>query len=380
VLREMTSPEGAFYSTQDADSEGVEGKFFVWSAAEVASILGTEDADLFKNVYDVSPEGNWEGHNILNRARTDAQEAKLLGLSAEDLRRRLNASRRKLYEVRSRRVWPGRDEKVLTSWNGLMINAFAQASQVLEKPEYAQAASRAADFILQRMRTSDGRLLRTYSAGSEPKLNAYLEDYAFLIDALVSLYEATFEPRWLQSALDLTEVLVGQFWDEHEGGFFYTGRDHEQLIARTKDPHDSSIPSGNSVAVTALLRLAKFTGRADLLDKGEATLRLFSKLLENSPLAGGQMLLALDFHLGPVQEFAVVGDAKDEETRHVWRAIRSGFRPNKVMAFTSSSLTDMPPLLAGKTATGKVTTYICRDFTCQAPLVGAAALIAALAK
>lgn len=378
VLREMTSLEGPFFSTQDADSEGEEGKFFVWSEKEVDKFLGKEEATLFKNVYDVTPEGNWEGHNILNRSRPDEQEAKVLGLAEEELRRRLESSKRKLLEARGRRVWPGRDEKVLTSWNGLMINAFAQAAQVLEKPAYAQAAGRAAEFLLNRMRAPQGRLLRTYSAGAEPKLNAYLEDYAFLIDALVSLYEAVFDPRWLHAALELTDVMIDQFWDEREGGFFYTGKDHEQLIARGKDPSDSSIPSGNGMAVSALLRLAKLTGRADLLEKAEATLRLFSHLLENSPMAGGQMLLALDFYLGPVQEFAVVGDPQKEETRQVLRLLRQGFRPNKVVALKTSSVMDMPPLLAGKTAAGGATTYICENFTCQAPVVGAQALEQAL--
>src|SRR5262245_3730837 len=254
VMREMTSPEGAFYSTQDADSEGVEGKFFVWSQKEIEEVLGPEEAKLFCSVYDVTPEGNWEGHNILNRARSDVQEAKLLSVTLEDFRHRIAASKQALYERRARRVWPGRDDKVLTSWNALMINAFAQAHQVLERAEHRDAAVRAAEFLLSRMRTGQGRLLRTYGAGAEPKLNAYLEDYAFLIDALVSLYEATFSVRWIRAAGELTDVMIDQFWDEGEGGFFYTGRDHEALIARTKDPQDSSMPSGNAMAVTGLLR------------------------------------------------------------------------------------------------------------------------------
>jgi uncharacterized protein YyaL (SSP411 family) len=384
VLREMTSSEGPFYSTLDADSEGVEGKFYVWTLAEIQQVLGEEDARLFAAVYDVTTEGNWEGHNILNRARPYAQEARMLDVSEEELRRRLEASKRKLYEVRSRRIWPGRDEKVLTSWNGLMIAAFAQAGQVLERPEYIEAASRAADFILTRMRTPQGRLFRTYGAGSKPKLNAYLEDYSFLIDALVCLYEATFEPRWIETALELADVLNEQFWDPAEGGFFYTAQDHEQLIARTKDPHDSSIPSGNSMAVTAYLRLAKLTGRKELLDKATRTLQLFRGLLSSNPLAGGQMLIAVDFYLGPVQEFAVVGDPDAADTRRVLGMIRQQFRPNKVVALRPSlgvpeEVEMLLPLLAGKTPDRAVTTYICRDFACQAPLVGAEAVEKALA-
>jgi uncharacterized protein YyaL (SSP411 family) len=393
VRREMTSPEGPFYSTLDADSEGKEGKFYVWSQREVEEVLGKELADTFTYVYGVQPLGNWQdphdpndpdGKNILHRTKTDEQEARMLGLSVEELRRRLDASKGKLFEVRSKRVWPGRDEKTLTSWNGLMIGAFALAAQALDNTGYAEAASRAADFIVTRMRTPDGRLLRTWSAGSEPKLNAYLEDYSFLIDGLVSLYEATFEPRWIESALDLARVMVEQFWDDAQGGFFYTGRDHERLIARNKDPLDNAVPSGNSMAATGLLRLAKLTGRADLFAKAEATLQLYRGLLAEHPMAAGQALAALDFYLGPVQEFAVAGDPDAEDTRRVLRAVRGGFRPNKVVALKPPAappgLDEVIPLLGGKTAAGTVTTYVCENFACQAPLVGAEAAEAALAQ
>jgi uncharacterized protein YyaL (SSP411 family) len=385
VRREMTGPDGSFYSTQDADSEGEEGKFYVWSAREIEEALGKELADVFNYVYGATPEGNWEGHNILHRVRSDEQDARLLNVPEADLRSRLAEARRKLYEVRSRRVWPGRDEKLLTAWNGLMIAAFAQAAQALDEPSYAADAARAADVLLTRMRTPDGRLLRTAGAGSQPKLNAYLEDYSFLIDALVSLYEATFEPRWIEAALGLTDVMVDQFWDPDEGGFFFTGRDHETLVARTKDPQDNAVPSGNSMAVTALLQLHKLTGRADLLEKAEATLRLFRGLLANHPMAAGQWLTALDFDLGPVQEFAVAGDSAAADTRRVLRAVRSGFRPNRVVALrpagpAGDAAEKVLPLLAGKTAAGAVTTYVCENFTCQAPLVGAEAVETALAQ
>jgi uncharacterized protein YyaL (SSP411 family) len=392
VRREMTSPEGPFYSTLDADSEGVEGKFYTWTAEEVERILGKADADVFAAVYGVEPEGNWHdphGHgppraNILHRTKTHAQSARLLGMSEADLRALLDRSRQKLFGAREGRVRPGRDEKALTSWNALMIGGFAEAAQALGRPDYAETAARAADFILTRMRTPDGRLLRTWSSGSEPKLNAYLEDYSFLIDALVSLYEATFEVRWVEAALDLARVMVEQFWDERDGGFFYTGRDHEALITRTKDPHDNAIPSGNAMAVTGLLRLVKLTGRQDLQQKAEATLRLYRGLLAEHPLSAGQMLVALDFYLGPVEEIAVVGDPAAEETRRVLRAVRGMFRPNSVVAFKPAAgagpkLDAVVPLLAGKEAArGVVTTFLCRDFACQAPLVGADAAEAAL--
>jgi uncharacterized protein YyaL (SSP411 family) len=383
VLREMTSPEGPFYSTQDADSEGVEGKFFVWSAAEIEQVLGPEVAKTFAAVYDVTADGNWEGHNILNRSRTYEQEARLLKMPEADLRRLLDEAKTKLLAVRSRRVWPGRDDKVLTSWNGLMIAAFARAYQVLEKPEFLQAATRAADFLLQRMRTPTGLLLRTYGAGSEPKLNGYLEDYAFLIDGLIDLYEASFDPRWIEDALALTGTMIEQCWDSAAGGFFYTGKDHEALIARTKDPHDSSTPSGNAVAATALLRLAKLTGRRDLYDKAVETMQAFRSVLESSPMAAGQMLLALDFHLGPVQEFAVIGPLESGIVRSVLAAVRSQFRPHVVLAGRppSEPRADLAvPLLRDKAALGDVTTYICRDFSCQVPAVGVEASVAALGR
>lgn len=377
LLREMASPNGPFYSTQDADSEGVEGKYFVWSSAEVEQILGKDDAELFSSVYDVTPEGNWEEQNILHRSRSDEQEAKMLRLSVTELRARLARGKAKLLEARQRRVRPARDEKILTSWNGLMIAAFAQAFGVLERPEYLSAAQRAAAFLLSRMRRPDGRLWRTWCAGAEPRFNAYLEDYAFLIDALVTLYEADFDAAWIEAAAWLADVMIDQFWDDAEAGFFYTAREHEKLITRAKDPHDGSIPSGNAMAVTALLRLAKLTGRRDFHERAEKTLRLFAGVLSRQPHAAAQMLIALDFYLGPVREIAVVGNAPDEVAEAL-QLLRQRFDPRRVLAFKPAvapeSVEKIVPLLAGKKSLGDVTIYICRDFACQAPLVGLAAL------
>jgi uncharacterized protein YyaL (SSP411 family) len=384
VLREMTGREGAFFSSHDADSEGVEGKFFVWSVPEVEEILGKERAQVFAYVYDVTSEGNWEGNNILYRNKTIEQDARLLQLSVPDLRDLLRECKRRLLEVRNQRVRPGRDEKVLTSWNALMIQAFAEAAQVLERPDYARVAARAAGFVLDVMRGAPGFLLRTYSAGSGAKLNGYLEDYSFMLNALVSLYEASFEVRWIDEAVRLASVMIEEFWDYKEGGFFYTGRSHETLIARTKDAHDSSIPSGNSMAVTALLRLAKLTGRENLAAKAETALSLFGPMMASSPTAAGQMLLALDFHVGPVQQFAIVGDPASAETRRVLEAIQHPFRPNKVVALRSpgqaiEEIDNSVALLSGKTAKDSVVTYICQNFVCRAPLAGFQELERALA-
>jgi uncharacterized protein YyaL (SSP411 family) len=391
VSREMTSPEGPFYSTLDADSEGEEGKFYVWTQEEIERVLGRTDADLFNACYGVKPGGNWDDphdpgarKNILHRTKTFAQLASLHGISEDRLRAFLADCRHRLFEARGRRVRPGLDDKALTSWNGLMIAAFATAAQVLDAPEYAATASRAAGFILARMRGAHGLLKRTWSRGSEAKLNGYVEDYAYLLEGLVALYEATFEPRWIGHALELAEIMVEQFWDEEAGGFYYTGRDHEKLITRSKDALDNATPSGNAMAVTALLRLVRLTGRDDLMERAEATLRLYRGLLESHPQAAGQMLIALDFYLGPVQEFAVVGEPDCPEARRVLRAINADFRPGKVVGLRppiGSVREDWLPLLAGKaTPPGQVTTYICENFACQAPLVGAEAVEAALKK
>jgi uncharacterized protein len=392
VLREMTGPKGGFYSTQDADSEGVEGKFFVWSRSEIEQILGLDEAELFCRIYDVSDEGNWEGHNILHLSRGLEDDAKLLQIPEDELRRRLQVSKQKLFEVRSRRVWPGKDDKVLTAWNGLMIAAFAQAGVVLNNNRYRDAAEHASSSLLVHMCSLETWLLRrTAGPDGVAKLNGYLEDYAFVIDALVSGYESGLRSADIDAALKLTDKMIEQFWDEETGGFFYTGKDHEQLIARNKDPHDSSVPSGNSMAVTALLRLGRLTGRRDLLDKAEQTLQLFRGLMESSPLAAGQMLSALDFYLGPVDEFALVAGMDSMENEgdppelKALRLIHQGFRPNKVIAWkpnwrrVAADLDTLFPWLVGKESPkGIITTYICRDYVCQEPLEGLEALREAL--
>jgi uncharacterized protein YyaL (SSP411 family) len=391
VQREMTSPEGPFFSTLDADSEGVEGKYYVWTEEEIESALGKADAAIFGTVYGVEPDGNWRdphGHgpsqaNILHRVKTFEQYARLLKMELTELVGLLDRCRAKLFKVREHRVRPGRDDKTLTAWNGLMIAGYAEAARALGEPTYAESAAKAADFILTRMRVPDGRLLRTWSAGSAPKLNAYLEDYSFLIDGLVSLYEATYAPRWIISAVELTQVMIDQFWDEKARGFFYTGRDHEVLIARNKDPHDNATPSGNAMAVTALQRLAKLTGLGDLADKAEQTLQLYRGLLSEHPLSAAQMLIALDFRLGPVDEVAVVGDPGAQGTKRVLHRLGATFAPRRVTAFKpavgSTEADAAVPLLKDKTAIdGEVTTFVCRNLACQAPLVGVDATVAAL--
>jgi len=385
VRREMTRDDGAFYSTQDADSEGEEGKFFVWNSAEIEAVLGKADADFAESVWDITLDGNWEGVSILHRTRSDEQDAKLLNLPLDVFQSKLHDARAKLYAARSKRVWPGRDEKILTAWNGLMITAFAYGGLVFDRKDYVDVAVNAADFILAKMRTPDGRFLRTSFAGSEAKLNGYLEDYAYLLDGLVGLYEATFDSRWIEASLDLARIMIDEFWDERVGGFFYTGNNHETLIARTKDPHDNATPSGNSVAATALLRLATLTERTDLRDKAEKTLLLFRGLLESSPAAAAQMCLALDYYLGPVEEFVLVGDPNNDETQNTRRLLAKTFRPRRVLAGKSDHPTKgandpLLPLLANRSAQGVATVYWCENGVCKAPILGARALEQVLRK
>jgi uncharacterized protein YyaL (SSP411 family) len=382
VRRDLTGPDGAFYSAFDADSEGEEGKFYGWSQREIRDLLGAELAELVEEVYDVSEAGNWEGTNILNRPKTYGQTAKLLRLDEADLRSSLSRAKSILLEARRKRIPPARDDKILTAWNGLMIAAFAQAGQALGA-EYTADAARAAEFLLSAMRTSEGRLLRTCIPGRPAKLNAYLEDYSFFIDGLVALYEASFDLRWLTAAVELADIMIDQFWDGGQGGFFFTGKDHEKLLVRAKEPHDGATPSGNSMAALALLRLSHLTGRGDLLEKAERTFQLSRSLMAELPTAAGQMLVALDFYLGPVDEYAVVGRSSDAACREALQIIRTGYRPRKVVALrdTDRSAADQAavekaiPLLASKAAAdGEVTTYLCRNFTCQAPLIGVEAL------
>ncbi|MFO0850136.1 MAG: thioredoxin domain-containing protein [Gemmataceae bacterium] len=376
VLREMTSPEGGFYSTLDADSEGEEGKFYVWSEAEIDRVLGEGLADFAKSVYGVTAGGNFEGHNILFRSKSDEQDAKLQRMSVEEFRAKLVEVKAKLYAERAKRVWPGRDEKHLTAWNGLMIAAFAHAGAALGEPKYTDAAVKAADFVLTRLRGANGRLFRTCGANQPAKLAGYLEDYAYLCDALVTLYEATFDPRWVRVANELADAMLKHFADP-AGGFYYTADDHERLLARTKDMQDGSIPSGNAMATTALVRLAALTGKAEYRHHAERTLRAHHETMADHPQAAGQMLVALDLFLGPLDEVAVIGTKGESETERVLAAIRGKYRPNRVVAFHDPASGPPPaevPLLADKPMRDAVTVYVCRDFACREPLVGAAAV------
>jgi uncharacterized protein len=359
ALREMRGAEGGFYSALDADSEGEEGRFYVWTVEELRSALeGERDADEAIAWFGATDRGNFEGRNIPVRGPGDPE--------------RRDAWRGRLYDVRAKRVWPGLDDKRLTSWNALMISALADAGAVLEREDHLDAARGGADFVLRELRDSDGRLLRTWKDG-QAKLNAYLEDHAFLLEALLSLYEATFEPRWFAEARALADTMIERFADDENGGFFETSSDHEQLVARRKDLEDHPIPSGNSSAAYGLLRLAALTGEHGYADRAESILRLLHEVAPRHPQAFGHLLQALDFRLAQVKEVALVGD----ELGPLERVVRDSFRPHLVLA---GGEPDGVPLLEGRDPVeGRATAYVCQQFLCRAPVTEPAELEALLA-
>ncbi|WP_435020978.1 thioredoxin domain-containing protein [Tundrisphaera sp. TA3] len=384
VLGRMTAADGGFHATEDADSEGVEGRFYVWTLPQIREILGDERAAVFAEAYDVTEAGNWEHANILNLPRPLAEVAKKLGRDEAGLRADLAADRSKLLASRDHRIHPHMDTKILTSWNGLMIAALAEGASILDEPRYAEAAARASAFVLDKLRGPDGRLLRTFKDG-QGKLNAYLDDYANFIDGLTRLFEATGTARWIEAAADLARIMIAEFHDAKDGGFFYVGQSHESLIVRQKDAYDNATPSGNAMAATALARLAALTGRADFADLAKSTLRSVRLVLEKAPAAAGQSLVALDFLLAPTREFAVIAGNDPAELRQALAAIGARFLPHSVVAPAPGpvppALATLVPLLADRPAQkGQVTTYICEHFTCQAPVVGVEDLRAAVAK
>ncbi|MDA1051122.1 MAG: thioredoxin domain-containing protein [Planctomycetota bacterium] len=373
ILGYMTDERGGFHSTEDADSEGEEGKFYVWTPAEIKEILGDERADRFCYVYDVTEAGNFEGHNILNLPKTIAQCASLRGWDLNELQDELAESRAALLAVRDRRVRPGKDDKILVSWNSLMIDSMARAAGILGDAKYLDAARAAAEFILNEMRRDDGRLLHSWRTG-EAKFDAYLDDYSYLINAFVSLYEASFDERWIDEAVTLADLILAHFPDTSAGGFFFTADDHEQLIARNKDMHDSSVPSGNAMSATALLRLGKLTGRNDYLEAARGALESAIGIMRQSPTAAGQMLIAADMFFGPVNEVAIVC-AGDEDVSRIAHDLCRRYIPNRVVAARTPDAvnrsTHLDPLFEGKPAgDGSVNVFVCENFACQAPVSG----------
>jgi uncharacterized protein YyaL (SSP411 family) len=376
ALQEMRHETGGFYSSLDADSEGEEGKFYVWQAAEIDRILGYDSA-LFKVYYGVREGGNWEGSNIFHIATSLDEVAERFNLKPEVVEQKLAAARQNLYHVRAGRVWPGLDDKVLTAWNGLLLAALAEAGRDLKRPDYLDAAVQNAEFLYQTMRTADGRLLRTWKAGSEAKLNGYLEDYAYLADALLALYQATFDERWFTWAKELTDQMVAHFHDSENGGFFDTSDDHETLIHRPKELQDNATPSGNAMAAQVLLKLSLYTGEGRYWELAELAVSALYGAMLKYPNGFAHWLCAAELITGQPREVAVAGDVGSAETQAMLDVVYGEYRPNLIAAVGLES-SAIPLLTDRPQKDGRPTAYVCRQFVCRLPVTSPEALAAQL--
>ncbi len=389
VLRDMTSPEGGFYSAEDADSEGVEGKFYLWSIAEIRQILNERDAELVIELFHFEQDGNFQeqssghktGENIIHLQQALDKIASNSKTEEQELRQRLEKIRQQLFDVREHRIHPYKDDKILTDWNGLMIAALAKGAKVFDEAEYANAAQRAARFILGSMRREDGRLLHRYRDG-EAAILAHVDDYAFLIWGLIDLYEATFDVFYLEQALKLDEELFELFWDDtplapplkgEVGGFYFTADDNKELPVRQKELYDGAIPSGNSVAMLNLLRLGRITANTDLEARADRLAKTFSGSIEQSPSALTLLMSAIDFGVGPTHEVVIVGDSQAEDAKQMLQALRSTFLPSKVTLFRPTEekspeiirlATYVEPYISIE---GQATAYVCHNYICSLP-------------
>jgi uncharacterized protein len=379
LLREMRDVEGAFYSTQDADSEGEEGKFFVWAPAEINRLLGEEQGEIFSRLYDVTEQGNFEEKNILHPILTVDQASQFFRKDRAEIEALIAAAKQRLFVEREKRVKPFRDEKIIAAWNGLMLSGFAEAIKILDNPAHVEAATATVDFIFDKM-FRDGFLLHTYKDG-QAKLLGFLDDYAFVIVGLLDLYEATFDRALLERAGQLAEIMIGEFADERDGGFFYTGKSHEALIARAKPVFDASIPSGNAMAAQALLRLYHFTAKDEYRARAENLLRAYYDAMASQPFGFAHLLCALDLYLNPPKEIVIVGEREDFRTKALEKEVRSFYLPNKTLQLISptTALETVSPLLQGKSqVNGQPTAYVCQNFTCSPPVTTPAELAALL--
>jgi uncharacterized protein YyaL (SSP411 family) len=388
VLREMTDPGGGFYSAEDADSEGEEGKFYLWTHDEIVEALGPEDAALICAVFTITKDGNFidpahgekTGKNILHQKRSFRQLSEELALPERELRHRVSACLDTLYSVRNRRIHPHKDDKILTDWNGLMIAAMATAARVFQNREYLGAAAKAADFIFRHLYDGGGRLLHRYRE-EEASLPAHADDYAFFVTGLVELYQATFEARYLAAALSLNKTLLDHFWDRDKGGIFFTADDGETLLVRKKEIYDGAVPSGNSVALLNLLRLSRMTGDVALEDKASQCAKTFYHAVLEAPSAHTFFAAAIDFALGPSYEVVIAGDPQAEDTREMTRALNSVYIPNKVMLLRPSDqgecqIADLAEFTRNQTGIGrKATVYVCRNRQCLQPVTDAEAML-----
>jgi len=374
VLRDMTDEKGGFYCAEDADSEGVEGKFYLWTQDEIRTILTKEEADLFLTRYrhadDMAMPGMQEipaGHFIPHLPPAEG-----IGQNETEDFPAMAAIREKLFAVRAKRVHPHKDDKILTDWNGLMIAALARGAQVFDEPAYAEAALRAMDFIIQSMQTGDGRLLHRLR-DNHAAIDANIDDYSFMIWALLELYEATFQTRYLSKALEYQSRLFDSFWDDKDGGFFFTADDAEKLLTRPKELYDGAIPSGNSVAYINALRLSRITGDAGMDDRTREIYRAFRAQADAMPSAFTQFLCGLDFAIGPSSEVIIAGDMDQTDTQAMLAALRRCFVPNKIVIFrpvnkTAPDIETIAPFTQSLLAVnGEATAYVCTNFTCALP-------------
>ena len=380
VVREMTAPEGGFYATQDADSEGEEGKFFIWSPAEIDEILGAEDGKIIRAYYDVTEPGNFEGHTILSTPEPSHRVARALGITDDELMAAVDRAKPVLYASRSKRVWPGRDDKIITSWNGMMLRAFAEASRTFRRADYREVAVRNATFLLTALKRDD-RALRTFKDGIA-KIDGFLEDYANLIDGLISLYEATFDRRWLDEAIQLAGSMIREFADAEGAGFFDTAASAETLVSRPRDVHDGATPSGNAVATSVLLRLLKFTGRSEFEEIATDVLKTMVRPMAEQPIGFGRYLSALESYLGTQREVAIVGKRGDITVESLADEVYKRFEPNTIIGFVDpdepSLSADLPFLQDRPMQRGMTTAYLCEHHTCMLPVFDADALRAQL--
>ncbi|NOU99100.1 thioredoxin domain-containing protein [Paenibacillus planticolens] len=373
VLRDMTDECGAFYSAEDADSEGEEGKFYVWTPDEVEVVLGIDEGDLFSELFDITEEGNFEGHSIPNLIGMTLESfAKRKQIPLDQLKQRIELARAKLFAHREQRIHPGKDDKILTAWNGLMIAALSKAARALDKPAYAEAAARAADFLLRELRREDGRLLARYRDG-EAAFLGYVDDYAFLVWGLIELYEATFELRYLREAVQLNAEMLRLFGDEEKGGLFFYGSDAEQLLTRPKEIYDGAMPSGNGAAALNLQRLARLTYDAKLSQAADIQLQAFAGAVASYPPGHALMLAAIDFAFGEASEIVIAGDPAKPQTQHMLRTVQRQFLPNALLILhppgvEGEEVRTLIPLVQDKLPLGgRATAYVCQNFACQAP-------------
>jgi uncharacterized protein YyaL (SSP411 family) len=392
ILRDMTSPEGGFYSAEDADSEGIEGKFYLWTTTEVKKILDEDEYEPFKKIYNLEKDGNFksqevnqpEGSNILHLIKSTGDIAEDLGMSEKKLLQALGERRRDLFNVRKQRVHPFKDDKILTDWNGLMIAALAKAGRVLEVPQYISAAEKAAAFILNTLQDANGRLMKRYRQGNAG-LPAYLDDYAFVIWGLLELYESTYKMVYLSEAVRLSDQMITHFWDDKNGGLFMTADDSEKLLIRNKQIYDGAIPSGNSVAAMNLLRLGHITGQTDYMNKAENILKAFSGSVDKYPAGHAFLMMVLEYAMNQNYEVVIVGKKGAKDTNAMLSALRQPFIPGKIVVYfpvdkdAAAEITKLMPYTEYMVPIdGKATAYVCMNFVCQLPTTSVSQMLANL--